>query len=1099
VFPAIADWGQEDGRVRVFISSTFEDLKDFRQAVIEGISSLRHQVVSMEYLPAGSAPPLDRVRDEVSRCDAYVGLFARRYGFVPPGYDRSITELEYREAVRRGKDTLVFLLDEDAPWDQQFIDTGWAAERLEALLDELRLTRYCRFFTTKHELRALVSEAISDLERERREKEWEKAQKATAADQSRIAAALDLERVRKAEDARRQREMERQFVAGTLRTVRHFKDRAAELQRLREGIGDAGLRMVLVCGRAGIGKSSLVGKVIHELESGRGAPLTPEGLRVDGVVVASLNEPDYRSPDKIVELICRTLEPESASALRLAWQGKSSLTDGLERLFRQTLTRHRNLIVLDNLESVLSGHCVGEEYAALGQFIEACFQYDHCSLVIATSREAVVLSPETESRAVGLRAEVRLDSGLPPEEARELLRELDSDEKLGIARAPDALLDEAVRRCQRVPRTIETLVGVMRGSPTKTLEVLLADEEAFSALVGNPARELYASLASDADRLVMQVLAAYDHPVPWAAVSYVLPALPVDQILDSFVHRYAASSDRGRFSLHALDQEYAYAQIPDEGDRYCKRIVHQLAAAFYRELWMPRGNGPDDERVPDWKAIQDQWKTIEDIEPQLQEFHHLVRAGLYDLAVSVLAVIEQKLRLWGHYSDLIAAREQLVGRLTPEWARQNLLLLGGAYCETARARKAIPCLEEALERYRAPGEHDGVAAAANSLGMAYTVLGDLIRADQFYSQALELWRLLRDRGGEATGVSNLGDNRIRRGLPQEAALLLNEALAIERDLGRRRVEGIVLGNLGTAHRMLGDTLVALEMHRDALAIAVEVTDRMRQDVHKCSLGRDFMDLGQMDVSLSHLLEALEVAREVGDKERQCLVLGDLGYVCACLGDVEHADLYLEEALSLAREIENPRGHVRVLISRAWRHIVEGAYADAASTGDVAVRAARKSGDQFELSRGLRVAAGGLLHSDNPEAARSYASEALAIGLPTIGYGCAAVLGMVALAQGDREGATSAFGTAMQGCEAQIERVPRFHDALYQLALAHLGLGQGENALATYRQAVEACSASGVVRAALADVQWLRQFASPPSEVAAIARLLDTHNEGDRRA
>ena len=35
----------------------------------------------------------------VKNCDAYMGLFGHRYGWIPPGFTRSITELDFRWAV----------------------------------------------------------------------------------------------------------------------------------------------------------------------------------------------------------------------------------------------------------------------------------------------------------------------------------------------------------------------------------------------------------------------------------------------------------------------------------------------------------------------------------------------------------------------------------------------------------------------------------------------------------------------------------------------------------------------------------------------------------------------------------------------------------------------------------------------------------------------------------------------------------------------------------------------------------------------------------------------------------------------------------------
>src|SRR5262249_38517943 len=122
---------------RVYLSSTFRDLVDCRAAVRDALRRQGVDGVSMEDYVAEDARPLDKCLADVGRCDLYIGVFAWRYGFVPPGEPRSITELEYREARRLGIDCLIFLLREEAPWPRSRMDFGPPADRIEALRNEL--------------------------------------------------------------------------------------------------------------------------------------------------------------------------------------------------------------------------------------------------------------------------------------------------------------------------------------------------------------------------------------------------------------------------------------------------------------------------------------------------------------------------------------------------------------------------------------------------------------------------------------------------------------------------------------------------------------------------------------------------------------------------------------------------------------------------------------------------------------------------------------------------------------------------------------------------------------------------------------------------
>jgi hypothetical protein len=110
----------------VYVSSTFEDLKPYRESVYRGLSKMRYDVRAMEDYVARDGRMVDAVVDDVASCDIYVGIFAWRYGYVPPQDNPdglSITELEYREAGKSHKSRLIFLLEAGAAWSPKFMDS----------------------------------------------------------------------------------------------------------------------------------------------------------------------------------------------------------------------------------------------------------------------------------------------------------------------------------------------------------------------------------------------------------------------------------------------------------------------------------------------------------------------------------------------------------------------------------------------------------------------------------------------------------------------------------------------------------------------------------------------------------------------------------------------------------------------------------------------------------------------------------------------------------------------------------------------------------------------------------------------------------------
>ncbi|MDQ7778620.1 MAG: DUF4062 domain-containing protein, partial [Planctomycetota bacterium] len=99
-------------RPRVFISSTFYDLKQVRADVERFISSLgyeaiRHEAGAIPY--AKQAPIEEATYREVGLCDIIVCIVGGRYGTGSATREGSITQNELRRALERGVQVYVFI------------------------------------------------------------------------------------------------------------------------------------------------------------------------------------------------------------------------------------------------------------------------------------------------------------------------------------------------------------------------------------------------------------------------------------------------------------------------------------------------------------------------------------------------------------------------------------------------------------------------------------------------------------------------------------------------------------------------------------------------------------------------------------------------------------------------------------------------------------------------------------------------------------------------------------------------------------------------------------------------------------------------------
>ena len=62
---------------RIYVSSTYGDLREHREEVYRTLRKLGHDVVAMEDYVASDQRPLERCLDDVAACDPYVGISAQ--------------------------------------------------------------------------------------------------------------------------------------------------------------------------------------------------------------------------------------------------------------------------------------------------------------------------------------------------------------------------------------------------------------------------------------------------------------------------------------------------------------------------------------------------------------------------------------------------------------------------------------------------------------------------------------------------------------------------------------------------------------------------------------------------------------------------------------------------------------------------------------------------------------------------------------------------------------------------------------------------------------------------------------------------------------
>lgn len=106
-------------KYQVFISSTYEDLKEERKNVTETLLMMDCIPAGMEAFCAADEEQFEYIKKVIDLCDYYVLIIGKRYGSISPITGKSYTEMEFDYAKSKGIPILVFPVyaDVDKPSD----------------------------------------------------------------------------------------------------------------------------------------------------------------------------------------------------------------------------------------------------------------------------------------------------------------------------------------------------------------------------------------------------------------------------------------------------------------------------------------------------------------------------------------------------------------------------------------------------------------------------------------------------------------------------------------------------------------------------------------------------------------------------------------------------------------------------------------------------------------------------------------------------------------------------------------------------------------------------------------------------------------------
>ena len=237
---------------------------------------------------------------------------------------------------------------------------------------------------------------------------------------------------------------------------------------------------------------------------------------------------------------------------------------------------------------------------------------------------------------------------------------------------------------------------------------------------------------------------------------------------------------------------------------------------------------------------------------------------------------------------------------------------GESYSLQGKHQTALDCFKKALEiRTSLYGEnHSVVAETYNSIGLTYSEMGYHQKAFDFVKKALSISIILNGEScaSTATYYNNLGAICIDLGNASKTVEYLCKSLAINRNLFGDYHRGVAqtYGNLGSACWKAHETQMALEFEKKALAIQQVLYGENHPDVATSynNLGFSYEELGDYRKALEYKETALKIRLSLFGENHPDVAASynSVGYAYKALGQINKANDYFRRAAKRWQEL-----------------------------------------------------------------------------------------------------------------------------------------------------------------------------------------------------
>ena len=836
-----------DQRVRVFVSSTLDELAPERAAAREAIMQLRLTPVLFES-GARPYPPRELYRAYLAQSDIVIGLYWQHYGWIAP--DMQISGLEDEYQLARDKPRLIYI---KTPAQER-------EPRLQALLDRIRADSVASYqkFSTPEELRERITNDLALLLTERFARTQETPTGARLA----------------------------RFPVPRSRLI----DREKELAQAKTLLQQQEVGLVTLTGPGGVGKTRLALQVAAELASQFG----------DGLAFVSLAS--LINPRLVVRAVARALGLLETGAGRVEERLVEYLRprqillvlDNAEQLLAAAPLAAQAIELAPRLKLLVTSR---EPLRVHDEQIVPVPPLALPDLTVVHDPEHLSKIPSVALFAERAR-EARPDFTLTSEQATiiaEICQRLDGLPlalELAAARlsvlTPTALLQRLQRRLPLLTRGARDLPErqqTLRSTIAWSYDLLNAGEqqlfrrlavfvggftlEAVQAVCVLAATTLSTTTQTDDEEAVLEQLA---------------------QLLDkSLVQGQQTTEGEPRFTMLETIHEYAEEQLETGGEQATLQGQHaryflQLAEQAWPHLF---------------DADRDRW--LEHLEREGDNLRAALswsksQKDALEIGLRLVGALAYAWFLRGSFQDGRTWLETMLAQTdsSDRSIARGKALVGAGLLAWAEGDFAAASLraEEGLSIEREAGDKLWMANAGSVLGLVRLSQGNIVEARPLLEESHRLFKDLGDGWGQAMTLYQLGTAANVAGDHEAARADLEESLRLFQEQGDVLYASMVLNMLQAMVSTQGDQELALSFHHQSQPLMRQAHNRGALGLFLINMGDIWLHLyGDEQQAMVNYMEGLSLWQDLQQVERGMGIikgLAGLAEVMAAQGQAERA-------------------------------------------------------------------------------------------------------------------------------------------------------------------------------------------------------------------